>query len=57
MAELAPGATGLYVAAARREIDLAVARGSLDRRRADEMAGLLDGAGSPGSRAGSGTVA
>ena len=44
LAALAPGATGLYVAAARREIALAVARGSLDAQRAAGMAQLLDGA-------------
>jgi hypothetical protein len=53
MAELAPGATGLYVAAARREIALALARASLDPRRAAEMAGLLDRV----VGAGTGTVA
>ncbi len=53
MAELAPGAAGLYVAAARREIALAVARGSLAESRAQEMAALLDGDGN----AGPGTIA
>jgi predicted short-subunit dehydrogenase-like oxidoreductase (DUF2520 family) len=41
MATLAPGATDLYVAAARREIALAVARGSLEPDRADRMIDLL----------------
>jgi predicted short-subunit dehydrogenase-like oxidoreductase (DUF2520 family) len=43
MAALAPGAIDLYVAAARREIALAVRRGSLDRGRAEEMVDVLDG--------------
>ena len=43
MARLAPGATGLYVAAARREIALAVARGSLEPERAAALTVLLDG--------------
>jgi predicted short-subunit dehydrogenase-like oxidoreductase (DUF2520 family) len=47
MAALAPGATGLYVAAARREIALAVARGSLDPDRADHMVDLLERSGGP----------
>jgi len=42
MAALAPGATGLYVAAARREILLAVARGSLGADPAAEMSSLLE---------------
>jgi DNA mismatch repair protein MutS len=52
MAELAPGATGLYVAAARREIALAAAPGSLAEPRAREMVDLLDG----DANAGSGTI-
>jgi predicted short-subunit dehydrogenase-like oxidoreductase (DUF2520 family) len=49
MAALAPGATGLYVAAARREIALAVGRSSLGPARADEMVALLDAAVDGGS--------
>lgn len=55
MAELAPGATDLYVAAARREIALALARGSLDPRRAGEMTDLLEGVDATASSAGSTT--
>ncbi|HEY8167675.1 MAG TPA: DUF2520 domain-containing protein [Candidatus Limnocylindrales bacterium] len=44
MAELAPGATDLYAAAARREIALARGRGSLPAVTAEEMTRLLDGA-------------
>ena len=45
MAALAPGATELYVAAARREIALAVARGSLAPDRSRAMSELLDATG------------
>jgi predicted short-subunit dehydrogenase-like oxidoreductase (DUF2520 family) len=43
MRALAPGAIELYVAAARREIGLAVERGSIDRGGAASLAAVLDG--------------
>ena len=42
MHALAPGAIALYVAAARREIDLAVARGALRPERAAALGEILD---------------
>jgi predicted short-subunit dehydrogenase-like oxidoreductase (DUF2520 family) len=42
MARLAPGAVELYVAAARREIALAEARGDLARERASALRTILD---------------
>ena len=42
MHALAPGAIALYVAAARREIDLAVARGALRPERAATLGEILD---------------
>jgi predicted short-subunit dehydrogenase-like oxidoreductase (DUF2520 family) len=42
MHSLAPGAIGLYIAAARREITLALARGSLSPTQAAAMVDLLD---------------
>jgi predicted short-subunit dehydrogenase-like oxidoreductase (DUF2520 family) len=43
MRTLAPGAVELYVAAARREVDLALERGDLDESRAAPIRRLLDG--------------
>ena len=42
MSALAPGARGLYVAAARREVALAEGRGELSPERAREVRALLD---------------
>jgi predicted short-subunit dehydrogenase-like oxidoreductase (DUF2520 family) len=44
---LAPGAAELYRAVARRELRLAVERGTLDAERAVALHALLDGPGSP----------
>lgn len=47
MRRLAPAALGLYVAAGRREVALAVARGELDPARAAAIGALLDAADQP----------
>jgi predicted short-subunit dehydrogenase-like oxidoreductase (DUF2520 family) len=49
MRRLAPGALPLYVAAAQREVDIALQRGTIGDGRAAELEALLAGASAPGA--------